>query len=125
MALATSKYARSQAKIRLRCKLSCQRRSVLQLHTCSLISAYIYFFFSFQVVAATNRVDILDPALLRSGLSSTIISLFFRFFFMYARCFHFLKSIQGNVGLELFPWIKILMLAALFTIDSVTWYGIN
>ena len=38
---------------------------------------------------------------------------------MYARCFHFLKSIQGNVGLELFPWKKILMLAALFTIDSV------
>ena len=41
---------------------------------------YLHVFFSFQVVAATNRVDILDPALLRSGLSSITISLFVLFF---------------------------------------------
>ncbi|XP_020631417.1 26S protease regulatory subunit 6A-like [Orbicella faveolata] len=48
-----------------------------------------------KVVAATNRVDILDPALLRSGLNSIIISLFFGF-----QCFQFLKSISR----EIYDW---------------------
>jgi len=71
-------------------------------HTWSITRTY----FLFQVVAATNRVDILDPALLRSGLNSIIISLFRFSIFPVPE-----KYIQGNLWLELFPWITILMMA--------------
>ena len=71
----------------------------------SLISAYMYFF-SFQVVAATNRVDILDPALLRSGLSSIIISLFFRFFFYVCSMFSLPEKYPGKCKIGIVPLDK-------------------
>lgn len=98
MALAISKCARSLAKIRLHCRLGLYYICILSGEM-TYMYKYVHEFFSFQVVAATNRVDILDPALLRSGLSSIIMRFFF-VFPVYARCFHFLKCRIGIVPLN-------------------------